>query len=360
MREVVPGAPMLVRSGFNVSRMAVVYGTLLVLAFDIGQPQHLHQRDPPDEWCGQLDLRMVAKLSNGSAATLTAGDLQVSFERGVADVSSLTSFADLHGEDGKTDILFVVPPFSDFGSTSDVNGIVKTLAHAESFQFRSSVLGPSGHASSYTNDLAELDKQLNSAVKASYSGHGLSQWELAERTAFIQLRNLPGRHVIVRLFRTRGVPQAEKRVFMLDSTLDVLASLDIAVVYRLLKPVNLSSSIPGGDASTQASISGEVPDSHGVRQTEQLRTATQSQAELWAQQHYWDTSTAGGAASSTMELMHLLIKDNASSYKLVVRPHFSCKDSGLQTVKVESSRTGARIFAPQAVPMTPVSVSAQP
>ncbi len=81
--------------------------------------------------------------------------------------------------------------------------------------------------------------------------HSLEDWQHDELDAFLTLHRLEGRHIIIRLFNNDNPHQFRvKDVFMRDLTLDKAASYDIAVLYRLLTPVNSGAVIQAVMPST--------------------------------------------------------------------------------------------------------------
>lgn len=316
--------------------------------------QTLHRRDEPGTWCAPVEIRLAAKLQDGSAAKLTAGDLKVWFDGGSASVVSASSFASVDGAGGMTDLLFVRAPYAEFGSPVELAGIVNTLARAEGFRFRAAVLGPDGAVSDYFSELEVLSGRLKDAGSEKHALREMRRWVPAEERAFVGLRHLPGRHVIVRLFNDANPLGFQvKNNFAMDRSLDFFASLDLAMTYRLLSPLDVAYSIPRGDASEEAPMRGEAPDSRAVEQTERLQGASQLQSQVWAQRDYWSRWSAGGAEVSTAELMRDVIRDHAAGYDVVVQPHFACVAGRMRAVYASTSDKDVRLFVPRAVQMIP-------
>lgn len=344
----------------------IVFGMSVFLLAPSSTPQDLKRRDQKEDWCGPVRLRIAAKLRDGSAADLAPTELRIEFDRGVSTVVSARSFATLDGDEGSTDILFVIAPHSEFGATTEIHGIVNTLARAEGFHFRAAVLGPDGDASSYSEEPGKLDEKLRAAVESRHWVREMRRWVLAEESAFLVLRHQPGRHVIVRLFRGDGLHSLVQRNFLMDGSMEKFAATDLTMIYRLLAPVNLALSIPEGDAAgtmDQSALS-RLPDANIVgqdseagRQRLQIEVASQAQANLWARQSYWGTQTAGGAASDTVTLMQKMIADHRAGYEVIVQPHFACRDAGLHAVRVMTTKNDVMVFGPQLVQLVSIEPS---
>ena len=316
--------------------------------------QNLQRRDPPGRWCEPVELRIAARLKDGSAADLSAADVQVEFNRGAAGVISVTSFATLRGEPGTTDILFVAPPYSDFGESTGVTGIMSALGQAAGFHFRAAVLAPDGTATSYSDNLSVLDHELHKAAKGSHAIPDIRRWVQAERDAFLNLRLQAGRHVIVRLFRGDNLQFPVQRNFMMDNSFDQFASTDLAMIYRLLSPENMELTLPRDSTDTDPGPGQQVQDARANRLKSQLNRTSRNQAEIWARRNEWGKRTAGGAATDTAALMREIIRDNAAGYDVIVQPHFTCEAAGLLLgVRVLTTRKDVRVFGPNTVQMTP-------
>lgn len=308
-------------------------------------PQELRRRSNSGPDCSAIEIRLTAKLANGSPVTfLSASDLKIEFTDGEAEIVSLTPFSAIKSVAGFTNILFVVPPKADFGQPIEISGILSTLARADAFRFHAATLGPDGVLMPFSSDLTVLKSQLEYAVEMKHPLHTLKPWVLAEERAFLELRRKEGRHVIVRLFNSSNPSRSRiKYRFMHDYSLDGFASYDQAQVYQLLTPVSVDFAIPGGDASTGGD----------VRQSSQIQDASALQASAWSEKGYWDLHTAGKAEDSTNDLMKDVIKDNGSTYDLIVQPRFVCLSGTLRSIRIEATKPLVHLFAPQVIQMIP-------
>jgi hypothetical protein len=326
----------------------------LILLLSSASPivsQILNRHAPVVSQCDPVEIRLAAKQRDGSPfTTLTTSDIHFTFADGPSEVSLLRSFEVEKGANGFTDILFVIPPMADFNSPQDLSGIVQTLAKNDAFRFRAAVLGPSGALSSFTSDLETLRIQLHSATTQK-GVHSLDRWVRAEETAFLALRRLEGRHAIVRLFHEENPHHFRMKTMSAnDYALDTFASLDIAEIYRLLQTVPLSSAIPMGDASSENSPPGVDPN---LSQLSQVQSASEQQSAIWASRGRWDELTAGRAEDSTKTLMEDLIRDNRSTYHLIVQPEFPCGDARFRLISITTQLANVRLFAPHEIQMIP-------
>lgn len=330
-----------------------VGGVLLATLAVTCAAQNLQRRDAPGRRCGPVELRIAAKLQDGSAADLLPADLKVEFNRGTAEVISVTSFAKLRDERGITDILFVVPPYSDFGESTGLKGVMSALEQALGFPFQAAVLGPDGMATSYSDKLSVLGRELHEAAKGSHAISDMRRWVLAERAAFLNLRLRIGRHVIVRLFRGDNLQFPVQRNFMMDDSFDQFASTDLAMIYRLLSPENMELTLPREVADTKTLPGEELEDARTLRLKQQLNLTSRMQAEIWARRNEWGKRTAGGAATDTATLMHDVVRDNAADYDVIVQPQFACDAAGPVGVRVLTTRKDVRVFGPGTALVTP-------
>jgi hypothetical protein len=334
--------------GFNQAIPKVIL--LLSSAYPIAS-QALPPHSPLVSQCDPVEIRLAAKQRDGSPFTsLTASDIHLTFADGPSEVSLLRSFEVEKGANGFTDILFVVPPMADFNSPQDLSGIIQTLARNDAFRFRAAVLGPSGALSSFTSDLQTLRIQLQSATNQK-GVHSLDRWVRAEKTAFLALRPMEGRHAIVRLFHEENPHHFRmKTMYASDYALDTFASLDIAEIYRLLRTVHLSSVIPMGDASSENGPPGIDPN---LSQLSQVQSASEQESAIWASRGRWNDWRAGRADDSTKDLMEDLIRDNRSTYHLIVQPEFPCGDARFRRISITTQLENVRLFTPPAIQMIP-------
>jgi len=107
--------------------------------------------------CPPTEMRVAAKTESGAPYEgLTVEDLHIGFRGGPAEMVSLRSFATIAGEEGVSDVLFVVPPYSGFGTPGDVSAVTATLARFDAFRFRAAVLGADGAVTGYTSRYREV------------------------------------------------------------------------------------------------------------------------------------------------------------------------------------------------------------
>ena len=318
--------------------------------------QALHHREDREPRCPAIDVRLTAKLPSGIGyRTLTAADLRVSFPNAPGQVLALNTFVDPKDPNAVTDILFVVSHFSSFTGTGDLQDIISTLARHETFRFRAAVLGPEGTLSPFSADLKQLQAALAQAAKRKPHGtYDISTWQAMQQKAFLQLRHLDGRHVIV-LFSVppSPIPNHTKNAFTADFSMDQFAQFDFAQIYHLLNPPTVSASIPGGDASTEHAMDTQDPDALAFGQGSQLQQAIALQDATWATQHFWNTRTAGRAETTLPALLTDLIDDTASTYNLLVQPMFDCSGTGFFPVTFSSLVPHVTLFGPSTTQMIP-------
>lgn len=349
--------PRALRNIFLSKPCFVVVFMLIPALHSAAMSQLLKRRNPDDPQCAPVELRFVAKHSDGALETkLVPAQIEVRFADGVVDVVSMRSFAPEKDSQSTTDILFVIPPMADVGSPRDVQDIISTLSHHDEFKFRAAVLSPDGNRSDFTPDLATLKSDLTRAVLMN-NLPSVSKWAASELQAFLALRRLDGRHVVVRFF-----DPANPHLFLLkaalvrDTTLEVAASYDIAVVYALQPPIDTGMSIPGGDGSS--SHMDASPDTLGFEQSLQMQAASNTQATAWKERFAQNRSSAGRTEPSASALLNDVIKDAAGTYDLVVQPRYACPDHALRPVWIQPAAKDLLILGPsriQMIPYTPPS-----
>jgi hypothetical protein len=336
----------------NIAWIAVFLFLLAVTSLQVALCQKLRRRNAHSPLCSAVELRIVAKHNDGSPVTdLSPSQFEAWFIDGSADVVSLHSFSPAHDPAGITSILLVLPPFANTGTPSDIKGVVAVLAHHEEFRFQAAVLSPDGKLTPFSSDLGALRDGLQQAIRAKKT-LPIDKWKSSELSAFLKLRRLPGRHVIVRAFDERNPHRfAIKDEVARDATLEVAASYDIATLYSLLTPVNDNLTIPGGDAS--AEHIDQMPDVLGINQSAQLQILSQEQGATFARRSDFNRYTPGKTEASLVELIQDVIDDGASTYDLVMQPHFACPDTSLRPFWISPNIRNLRIFSPSAIQMIP-------
>jgi hypothetical protein len=311
--------------------------------------QTLKNRPASSGECLETHVRFTARKKDGSPASgITTKDLRISFTLGGVDLVSIKDGMGSRLDKPYTNILLVVPPHADLND-SLIKTLVRKLIIADNFRLNVSVLGPDGSLSSFTTDLGIVQSALN--VSTSRTTHWIrkSQWPPKELEAFIALRKLPGRHIVVFLMNESGLHESrEKMDFRHDQTFDTLAMFDMTQVYRLIRSVPSSLSIPGGDASSGGGASG----TDLQWQLDQVQNASAAQSAFWATQLH-GTASGGRAEDSIGALVDDLLKDASGSYDLVIKPKFKCQEGAMYSLSVSSLTPNVRLFAPQIIQMLP-------
>ena len=339
------------------SRQMTFLVPLLVLFLSTGlvisKCQELHRRRVEGVRCGPVELRFVVKHLDGTPVSdFSPAKVQVHFADGPVDIVSLNSFAWQTNKDAVSDLLFVLPPFGNAAVPRDVKAIAQALTRRDNFRFKAAVLSPDGNQSSFTSDAVTLQSDLRRAIEIRKAA-SLKQWKTSELQAFLTLRSLPGRHVIIRLFDQRNPQRLPlKAALTADRTLEVAASYDLAPIYEQDPPQEVARSIPGGDASAvhfEAS-----PDLLGIEQSRQMQAASDAQGRAWNYRFEVNRKSAGGAESTVEALLDDVLRDASSTYDLIVQPNYACPKATLRPVSIEPTDPTLRIFGPQAIQMIPI------
>jgi hypothetical protein len=340
-------------SGTHVHRVMICCFSM-ALAATVCFGQTLKRRSSSSEACLETHVRFTARKKDGSPASgITTKDLRISFTLGGVDLVSIKDGMGSRLDKPYTNILLVVPPYADLND-SLIKTLVKKLMIADNFRLNVSVLGPDGSLSPFTTDLGIVQSALN--ISASRTTHWIrkSQWPPKELEAFIALRKLPGRHILVFLMNESGLHESrEKMDFRHDQTFDTLAMFDMTQVYRLIRPVPSSLSIPGGDASSGGGASAGGASAIDLQwQLQQVQNASAAQSAFWARKLY-GTASGGRAEDSIGALVDDLLRDASGSYDLVIKPKFKCQEGEMYSLSVSSLTPNVRLFAPQVIQMLP-------
>jgi hypothetical protein len=325
---------------------------VVLLIADAMDGQELKRRTAEGHVCEPLHIHMTARTSDGAPVRgLSAKDLNVFFDGGSATIVSLQSGASNGTVRPETNVLFVVRPYSDLNGKT-VNALIQRIKRADNFDIHAAVLARDGSISPFTQDPEELRAALNHAINRRHRQKSLREWAMAELDGFLAIRRLSGRHVIFDLTSPANpYHSAAMNRFMNDSTLDILATYDMAQIYRLVESVPLSTSIPMGDASTLHVDIG--PENHAAAQVQQLQDASQRQSFLWLQKQ---PSINGGRNDESVEaLFEDVLLDAPGSYDLMVQPEFGCRPNAFYRDTITSRRIGVHLFAPSVVQMMPTT-----
>jgi hypothetical protein len=239
----------------SVSRRCLLAGAGFELLALVVCGQTLQRRSAVSGNCPRTHIRLTARTKDGlPSGALKLQDFRVDFTQGTAAIVSVSDGTPKKADSSDTDILFAIPPFSDLND-SITKPLVRALAKADNFKFKLAVLAPDGSVTPFTSDLALVRRKLADAISGKKRSLGRDAWPAAEQKAFLTLRVLPGRHVIVNLMAPSKLRESgEKQGFRNDMTLDLLAQYDMTQVYRLVMPVPIGLGIPGGDASGEGSV----------------------------------------------------------------------------------------------------------
>ena len=319
----------------------------------VSKCQDLHRRRLEGVRCGPVELRFVVKHLNGTPVSdFSPVKVQVHFADGPVDIVSLNSFAWQTNKDAVSDLLFVLPPFGNAAVPRDVKAIAQALTRRDNFRFKAAVLSPDGNQSYFTSDAVTLQSDLRRAIEIRKAA-SLKQWKTSELQAFLTLRSLPGRHVIIRLFDQQNPQRLPlKAALTADRTLEVAASYDLAPIYQLDSLQEAARSIPGGDAS--AEHSSVFPDLLGVEQSRQMQAASEAQGRAWTRRSEVNRLSAGGTESDVGALLADVLRDASGTYDLIVQPRYACPSPVLRPVSIESTDPALRIYGPQAIQMIPI------
>jgi hypothetical protein len=340
----------------SISKLGMLAGAGFQVLAMVVCGQTLQSRPAVSGSCPRTHIRLTVRTENGlPVGALKARDFRVHFPQGTAAIVSIEDGTPKKTDTPDTDILFVVPPFSDLND-SITNPLMQALAKADNFKFKLAVLAPDGSITPFTSDLALVRRKLTEAVSMQM-GLGRDAWPAAEQKAYLTLRALQGRHVIVNLMAPSLLHESvEKRGFRNDMTLDWLALYDMTQVYRLVTPVPLGFTIPGGDASGEGSVffgGGSDP----AWQLQQLQAASAAQDASWAVKRFYAAFTGGRAEDSIKTLLQDVLADSRGTYDLIVKPHFECRIGEMYSVTVSTRKPGVRIFAPSVIQMLPITLA---
>ena len=249
-------------------------------------------------------------------------------------------------------MLFVLPPLNSSGSEQVFQDVLSTLAHADHFRFRAAVLDSKGTLTAFTDNFSALQQEFKAAATAK-GVTSYQEWVRIEEKAYLALRHMDGRRVIVRLFSPENPNHSmAKTRFAYDYSMDTYAALDGAQVYRLLQPVGPGAIIPFGEAASEPQA---CFGSTGLRQRDQVEESSRDQSAHWATKATWNLRTSGRAEETAKGLIEDVIRDNAATYRLTIQPSFACPDAArFRPVHIAVMRNDVHLFSPTAIQMIPL------
>ncbi len=306
--------------------------------------QAVRSGEPTSPGCPPIHLRATARFRDGSPVSgLDVSDFIVRFPKGSGTVLAVDSGAPRKPASPFTNILFVVPPYSELSDTT-YRPLLRRLARADNFRFNMAVLRPDGEVTPFTDDFQHAEAAMREASTAN-KVVTREIWPSKELSAFDVLRKLPGRHIVFRLLvPDLDRPKRMQAVFRNDSTMEGIAQYDGAQVYQLADPVDIRLAIPSGDASSSHPLD-EVDADGRFDQQIRGRLAEEQQNKIWLQRRM-GTASGGRSESSIQTLVEELIADASGSYDLTVQGRFTCRVGAMYPVRVAAARPDVMIYAP--------------
>lgn len=322
--------------------------------------RHSEAQDRLLSACAPTHIRFTARHFSGKTigepvGNLTKDQLIVWLGSHKATILALANGLSSKAARVYTDILVVVPPFSGVEEPS-VNKLIKMIAGEDNFSVRLAVLAPDGRLAPFTSDLTEVRTNLMQAISPHVHYRSRTKWPVYEEAAFMSLRKLPGRHVIVLLCDPSNPFHSEvKKSFNHDRTLDSLALFDASQIYRLLEPSSLDLTIPMGDASTEHMDIG--PDNHAAYQAGQVSGAAEDQDRLWAQRNPASVASGGRDEADVDTLFKDIFQDAAGSYDSIVQGSPPCEIGRIYPANVSPTVPNIHIFGPTQIQLIPATAA---
>ena len=184
-----------------------------------------------------------------------------------------------------------------------------------------------------------------------------AKWPGYEEAAFLALRHLEGRHVIVDLRDPVNIFHSQaKENFKTDRTFERLAAYDMTQIYGLVAPILNGAGIPVGDASTEHPPDGIGATDYDAMQLQQMRDLSSAQDEESAERNP-DTDPTGGRREETLNALFTdILNDAPGSYDAIVQSLADCVAGQVYSVDLTPKLKGVRIFGPNFIQLIPTTL----